>query len=424
MLVQILYRMSAIAAVVSMIFLCACAKSSVSDQQTATVKRGDVNLRLMYMGKLYARDYQIITLPVRANLEMTKVKNNQTVKEGDSLGVFSFLPGEVSMRSEMQRRLSVIRMSLEESLGAIPLKIYATGSVDSIQTKVGHKLDKGSPLFKARSLDGSTKQISSPFAGKLIRLFIKPGSMLPVNKENVIGLVQTHPPDLSTRGLNKLIKDTSITAEQRALAAEALSIGAKLNSSAPNFRKLGSNQFALTSPTNGKVLYINEEFAFGKNFEAQTVAFVVGNDDTMSLNFSIHERDLRKVKEGQPIQIIPAGFEDSTHTGTIESVQRSPKPGTKGDEIVTYNATAIVDNKDEQIVHGMSCRVSARVESKTNVLTLPVSYVHGGGPWYVWLKTKDNIVKQPVKIGLTTGQVVEIKEGLSEGQQVVKIGPE
>lgn len=420
--IQIFYWALVLSALFCFTFAGACAKSNTNDQQTATVKRGDVNLRLMYMGKLYARDYRIINLPVGANLEQIKVKSNQDVKKGAQLGVFSFLPGEVTMRSEMQRRISVIRMSLEESMGAVPLKIYATGQVDSIQAKVGSSLVKGSPLFKTKSADGSTKQIFSPFSGKLIRLYIKSGSMLPVNKDNIVGLVQTHPPDLTARGLGKLIKDTSITAEQRALAAEALSINTRLSSSASNFRKLGSNRFALTSPSPGKVLYINEQFAFGKTFDAQTVAFVVGNDDAMSLSFSIHERDLRKVKEGQAIKIIPAGFEDATHTGTIESVQRSPKPGTKGEQIVTYNATAVVENKDGGIIHGMSCRVSAQVETRKNVLTLPVSFVHGGDPWYVWLKEGDQSKKQSVKIGLTAGQVVEIKEGLSEGQHVVRKG--
>ena len=82
---------------------------------------------------------------------------------------------------------------------------------------------------------------------------------------------------------------------------------------------------------------------------------------------------------------------------------------------------------DQKVFPGLGLKMDIVAGSATDVLTLPVSAVEGRfQSGFVYIPATDGAgkpEKKPVTLGLTDGEIVEIKEGLTESDSVLEFIP-
>jgi multidrug efflux pump subunit AcrA (membrane-fusion protein) len=74
---------------------------------------------------------------------------------------------------------------------------------------------------------------------------------------------------------------------------------------------------------------------------------------------------------------------------------------------------------------GMGATMAIQAGLAENVLVVPVTAVQGSvQTGNVWVVGEDGEpVERPVTLGLTDGEMIEIKEGLAEGEQILQFVP-
>ena len=82
------------------------------------------------------------------------------------------------------------------------------------------------------------------------------------------------------------------------------------------------------------------------------------------------------------------------------------------------------DGQDPRIVSGMSVQVEVVSRTLHNVISIPIEAVfEEGGQLLVYRKALSGPEKVHVKIGASSDNAVEIKEGLKEGDEVFLYRP-
>lgn len=142
----------------------------------------------------------------------------------------------------------------------------------------------------------------------------------------------------------------------------------------------------------------------------------------LKLNFSLDEQVAPKISTKQPIRIEVDAYPDRVFTGSINAID--PLIGSSR----TVQVQAVLPNKDNQLKAGMFARVQVTSPNSPSVLTVPetaVTYTAYGDTVFVaqFDNQKNLIAKRvSVKVGLRYNNMIEIKEGLSLGDQVVSSG--
>jgi membrane fusion protein (multidrug efflux system) len=141
--------------------------------------------------------------------------------------------------------------------------------------------------------------------------------------------------------------------------------------------------------------------------------------DQLRVTFAVPERLLGAMRVGAPITVLTTAFPDQQLTGTIDVIEPQLDPVTRNAGVV-----ALVDNPDELLRPGMSATVTAVLHKRDSALIVPSAavFVEGGQAFVYVIKTDSLVTRAPVTLGTRLADVVEVTEGLAEGQQVVRAG--
>lgn len=141
----------------------------------------------------------------------------------------------------------------------------------------------------------------------------------------------------------------------------------------------------------------------------------IENTEKVRVTISLSKYDLEKVALGQKAEVEMAG---NTYKGTISKINHMAEKNDAGSRLVT--AQVHIENPDENIYLGIEGKVKIHAQKAENVLTVPFSAVNTDqfGD-FCYVIANDIVEKRPVQVGLTSEDVMEIKEGLKEGDMVV-----
>lgn len=190
----------------------------------------------------------------------------------------------------------------------------------------------------------------------------------------------------------------------------------------------------ITSPVDGIVLSREVE-------EGQTVAsamttptlFNIAQDLTdMRVIADVDEADIGGVKEGQRVAFSVDAFPDDTFAGTVTQVRLE---ATTESNVVTYEVVIAAPNKDLKLLPGLTANVTIFTSERDGVLAVPTkalrfspnqalltadqSVEDVASATKVWRFDGKTFRAVAVKTGLNSGTMVEIVEGLAEGDKVV-----
>lgn len=133
----------------------------------------------------------------------------------------------------------------------------------------------------------------------------------------------------------------------------------------------------------------------------------------------VYPAEAAKIKQGQKVKVVVAGWEDQPQEMTISFITPSLQSGTQLTQI-----RGSIPNPGNQWQPGLQANVFLPSGNKSKVLTLPVdAVIRDGKGMHVWIKTgKDSFEPRLVKTGTENDNQVEISEGLTNGDQVVVTG--
>ena len=147
-----------------------------------------------------------------------------------------------------------------------------------------------------------------------------------------------------------------------------------------------------------------------------TELFTLQNTDKVEVTVNISKYDYDKVKEGQSADITLAG---KTYEGKVTKVSHIATQNEKGASLIA--ADIRIMNPDEDVFIGVDAKVTIHAEEADNVVILPSEVVNIGKTGsFCYVLDNGVITKKDITTGISSDDYVEITEGLSEGDQVIR----
>lgn len=151
----------------------------------------------------------------------------------------------------------------------------------------------------------------------------------------------------------------------------------------------------------------------------ETKLLTLSSDTSMKLTVSVDETDILSVQNGQKAQITVSTIGDEVFSGVVTAVERSAKSSYG---ITSYSVEITLD-KDSRMLPGMTAKALIRIEGVDNALLIPEKALRQTRDSSFVYTTYDSATgvlggETAVIPGLTGGGMVEITEGLTEGQTV------
>ncbi len=185
------------------------------------------------------------------------------------------------------------------------------------------------------------------------------------------------------------------------------------------------------APNDGLIVYGNDANNFRGNNQPQiqegaTVIqrqkiFSLPDIYNMQVNTKVHESMIDRVDVGQNSRIKVDAFAGETLTGKVKTVQPLPDPSSFfSSDIKVYTTLVAIDQKMASLRPGMTAEVTILIDTLDNVLCVPVTAILPlKGKDYVYaILPNGRTERREVKLGATNDILIELKEGVKEGESV------
>jgi len=142
----------------------------------------------------------------------------------------------------------------------------------------------------------------------------------------------------------------------------------------------------------------------------------------MMVEIRVHESHVQKIRPGLPAFISIDSVPDRSFRGTVRKVAVLPDSNSRyyNPNLKVYATEVLVDEPLPDLKPGISGRAEVIVSNLKNVLAVPLQAVTTiRGVQMCFVKQGDDRVPRPVEVGLFNEQLIEIKTGLKEGDQVL-----
>ncbi len=171
----------------------------------------------------------------------------------------------------------------------------------------------------------------------------------------------------------------------------------------------------VTAPIAGRIA--DREITLGQSLdEAGGKLMTILNDTRVFATASIYEKDLSKVETGQRVNVKVSSLPKRTFTGRIAVVGSVVEGETR---VVPVKAE--LDNSSGVLKPGMFAELEVLTnQTPTAILAIPSSaVVEANGRQLVYVQNGNAYQSVEVTLGQTSGDTVEVKSGLFEGDRVV-----
>lgn len=163
------------------------------------------------------------------------------------------------------------------------------------------------------------------------------------------------------------------------------------------------------------------DYSVGNQLRSGQVIGIIANPNKLSLTFDVPEIDIVNLKKGQAVEMNVPILNNTKMQGEITQILRFQHKQSVGGKLPTIPVRAEIHCEENCYeFYSISAQATILNEHKY-VLQVPLSAVHKEYDLYfVKVVQNDQIIKKEVTVGDTTAQAVNIKDGLNEGDQVVK----
>jgi len=159
------------------------------------------------------------------------------------------------------------------------------------------------------------------------------------------------------------------------------------------------------------------------------VILQIADLSTMTVRAQVAEADVPRVRPGMAVSFTTLGSLERRWEAVVRQLLPSPEVI---NDVVLYNVLADVDNRDGQLMNGMSTQMFFHVARAENVPVIPAAALGRrlpgqdsaqGEAYEVQRHVDGRLVPTVVQVGLVTRTQVEIRAGLSPGDEVALANP-
>jgi HlyD family secretion protein len=188
----------------------------------------------------------------------------------------------------------------------------------------------------------------------------------------------------------------------------------------------------LVAPRDGLVVYATstqfswrgnqDPLAEGQQVRERQDLIYLPTTDTMMVQVKVPEAKIQLLRQGLPATVRVDALPGRIFRGHVSRIAPLPDATSVflNPDLKVYNTDVLLDESDPVLRTGMSCTVEIVAARYDNAIFVPLHAVlrHGAQP-VVYLKNGNDVVMQPVEIGLDNNQVIHITAGLKPGDAVL-----
>ncbi len=141
----------------------------------------------------------------------------------------------------------------------------------------------------------------------------------------------------------------------------------------------------------------------------------------IKLDFTVPERFLAVIEPGLNVQAVSAAFPDEVFAGVVDQVDTRIDPATRA-----VTVRAVIDNADRRLRPGMLMTVEMRRGERENPSVPGSAIVRFQDDTFVFVLVEGErgmrAVRRDVVLGLRSNGVIEVRDGLEPGEQIVAEG--
>jgi len=173
----------------------------------------------------------------------------------------------------------------------------------------------------------------------------------------------------------------------------------------------------IPSPDHGVILarYIK----VGESVDSITSVMTIVNPDVLRASFNVYEKDIARVKLGQKVIVKSIAYPDEEFQGVVAFI--SPNVDEKSR---TIKIRVNINNEKDLLKFGMFVTGDVIETSTESAILAPSNSIVSveDKPGVFVPSSQEDFVLKVVKVGRASGNFTEIKEGLSENDNVVSQG--
>lgn len=303
------------------------------------------------------------------------------------------LPSEVSATGTV-----VPRVGAQVKVGP-----RVSGKLEHLYVKVGDKVEKGQVLavVEQKDLQANVSRMESQVKDAEATLAYQQANFQRISKLYAEGVVSIDAFDAAKKSLD--------SAESQLKSAKAQL----------EYSKIQLSYATITAPISGTIGSVSTQ-------EGETVAaslsaptFVTILDlSRLEVDAYVDEVDIGRIKVGNNASFTVDAFPDKNWKAKVEAIY----PDATIKDNVVYYATilSIEDNYEGFLRPQMTASVTIHLDTLSGVLAIPSRAVkRENGVPYVFVKEGEKSIKRQISIGRESGDLIEVKGGLSLGDKVL-----
>lgn len=185
----------------------------------------------------------------------------------------------------------------------------------------------------------------------------------------------------------------------------------------------------ITAPLDGTIVSVPVKVGQTINAAMDTPTIVqIADLNQMEIYIEISEGDIGNIKPGMKVTYSVLADMNKVYETTLKSIDPALTLLTDdqytevvdSSEAIYFYGRLVVPNADGKLRIGMTTQNVIYVESAEDVLTVPAMALKGDVDGkYVEVRTAEGVERRPVITGVSDDLNVEIKKGVSEGEEVV-----
>ena len=174
----------------------------------------------------------------------------------------------------------------------------------------------------------------------------------------------------------------------------------------------------IVAPFSGEIVRRNVDS--GALVSPSTPLVTLVHLETLKVVANVLEKDIALVKVGMKVKVLPEAYPDKPFEGTIVRINKALDLATR-----TLQAEINIPNPGHLLKPGMFARIEVALKEKPNTLAVPREAVsEEGGKLFLFVVEGNQAFRRPVVTGIEQGQLIEVVEGLKDGDKVVIRGQE
>lgn len=204
----------------------------------------------------------------------------------------------------------------------------------------------------------------------------------------------------------------------------------------------------ITSPIDGVVINraVEEGQTVAAGFETPTLFTIAADLTKMQVIADVDEADIGNVEDGQRVSFTVDAYPNDLFQGTVKQIRLGDSSSSSSSSsastttVVTYEVVITADNPDLKLKPRLTANVTIYTLERENVLTVPTKSLRfvpeeellagtgltadnsaqeaPAGKRIIWVKEGQQLHPKVISVGSTSGNMIEVTEGLNEGEEI------